>query len=282
MLYEISNELLKVKVNELGAEVSSVIFCGKERVWQNDNGSWAGKSPVLFPVCGNSKVIVNGEDKKMPAHGFARKSLFKCVSAGKDRVSFLLKSDEGTFALFPFEFEFKITYSLNGSSLVAVHEVKNTGAAPMPFAFGRHDSFAFDKDVGNYKLRFEKGEVFSSLIHDDTGRLTGEKKDFGAGREFILPEDFLVNGNTVIFGGIGSRRVTLMTVDNVPLADISFGETDDLLLWRPVGAKMICVEPWSALPDDDSGNVVEFAEKRGYTVLKPGESKRSVFEIKYY
>ena len=34
MLYEISNEKLKVKISDVGAEIKSVLFFGIERSWR--------------------------------------------------------------------------------------------------------------------------------------------------------------------------------------------------------------------------------------------------------
>ena len=49
MLYVIGNRRLSVTVNSLGAELNSVKKDGKEMLWQNYDGSWAGHSPIMFP-----------------------------------------------------------------------------------------------------------------------------------------------------------------------------------------------------------------------------------------
>ena len=51
-----------------------------------------------------------------------------------------------------------------------------------------------------------------------------------------------------------------------------------LLLWRPEGANMICIEPWLTLPDH-VGEMKEFYEKE-VVLLKRGESAH--FEQKIY
>jgi hypothetical protein len=42
MVYSIGKENLVIKIDEQGAELISVCFDGKERLWQNQTGGWAG------------------------------------------------------------------------------------------------------------------------------------------------------------------------------------------------------------------------------------------------
>ena len=53
MIYGISNGILTAMVSTTGGELVSVRKDGKERIWQNDNGSWCGHAPILFPVSGD-------------------------------------------------------------------------------------------------------------------------------------------------------------------------------------------------------------------------------------
>ena len=200
---------------------------------------------------------------------------------GEDEAIFCLVSDEETLDVYPFSFELKITYKIVGDSLRITNEVKNTGEATMPFALGRHDSFLLDAPIDGYKLCFNENERFLSERADENARLTGVFVDFGGGKEFALPADFLVGGETVIFGGIGSDCVTLKTLDNEPIAKLTFSGINNLLLWRPDKERMICVELWSALPDK-AGDQTDFMKKERLFKLSAGEKKTVSFEIKYY
>ena len=160
MISEIKKGDISVKISDLGAEIKSVIYCGEERAWQNDNGSWARTSPILFPVCGNTSVRIGGKDYKIPKHGFARDSVFSIEDHRKDEVTFALKSNEETFAVYPFEFELRVNYKLISDSIIITNEIKNVGKSLMPFAIGRHDSFTLHKSIGNYKLCFPCDEEF--------------------------------------------------------------------------------------------------------------------------
>ena len=281
MLYEISSGDISVKISDSGAEIKSVTYRGEERAWQNDNGTWARTSPILFPVCGNTSVKIDGEDYNIPFHGFARDIVFTLEDRKSDEITFVLKSNEQTFAVYPFEFELRVNYKVISDSIIITNEIKNVGKSPMPFAIGRHDSFTLKKPIGNYKLCFPCDEEFLSQKTNEKGQLINLYVDFGKGKEFELPEDYLTEGQTVIFGGINSDSVTLKTLDDQPIAEVLFDEIRNLLIWRPNEAQMICIEPWSALPDKFDEEGEEFLNKTRLSVIEPGKTESIVFKIRY-
>ena len=281
MIYEIKSGDLVVRISDLGAEIQSVIYKGKERVWQNDNGKWAGHSPVLFPVCGNSAVVIGEKDRKIPFHGFARASVFSVKNVRCDSVTFVLSFSEDTLKVYPFKFRLSIKYSVCGNTIFVENVVENQGKGAMPFAIGRHDSFLLDGKLGGYKLCFEREEEFLSQKTDDKANLINLYIDFGEGKELLLPEDFLSDGRTFIFGKVSSRSVTIKTLDNRPIAALFYPDVDNILVWRPDDADMICIEPWSALPDE-SGEKTDFLQNEKYFSLGTGEKKNVNFQIEYY
>lgn len=282
MKYVLNNGVLTVSVESLGAEPVSVIYGGKERLWQNENGAWTGHAPVLFPVCGHFGVRVNGKDYPIGAHGFAKKKEFSLHARGEDFIELRLTDDEETRAAYPFEFAFTVRYSLSGSALVVSYTVENTGGTPLAFSCGGHPSFALDGDVGNYCLEFAHPQRLVHLPHDGGGYLTGERVDFGTKKLFALPPEYLQNGNTLIFGEISSREAVLKRRSGEPLAKLNFSDYPNLLLWRPHGADMICIEPWYNLPDPARGNETEFLHKHGTILLSPEQSRTLSFTVTYY
>lgn len=256
MRYIIENEGLRVEADDFGAEVVSVMRGGKERLWQNENGAWAGHAPVLFPVCGNCAVVVDGRSYPMPKHGFARRSRFELSERGADFLRFTLRADAETKKLYPFDFEFTVKYTLHGNTLRADYSVDR----PVPLSWGGHFSNKLFAPLSSYYLLFDREEDFSALLHDENGLLTGETRQFGRGRRLDLPEEGLQHGNTLIFGNIRSEEVTLCSPEG-PLVGFRFSGFSHLLLWRPDGAQMLCVEPWGNLPDRAGGEQTELAQK---------------------
>ena len=282
MKYTIKNKTLSVTVESYGAEMVSVEYNGKERLWQNATGEWAGHAPLLFPVCGHFGVTVDGVSYPISAHGFAKKSEFAFEKSGENFLTFSLSSNENTKKVYPFDFIFRVTYRVDGGKLTVEYAVENTGDKPLYFACGSHETYALDQNVDGYELRFEKDETFTHLYHDKAGYLTGETKEFGNGKTFALPRDFLQNGETIIFQDLSSRKLALWEKSGEKLADVTFDGFSNLLLWRNGDGKFICIEPWTNLPDPAGAKDSEFSTKAGVMKVEKGQTKTLTRTITYY
>ena len=271
---------MRVTVDPRGAEPVSLVFRGRERLWQNEDGSWAGHAPVLFPFAGNCAMRVGGVLYPSERHGFARRSLFVPISKEQDRATFRLVSSEATRAVYPFGFVLDVTYALRGNMFETVFDV-SAPEGELFFACGGHLSHALPHGLGGCKLVFSEEERFCTLLHDEDGLLTGSIADMGGGKELELADDFFRNGETFILGGVRSRAVTLLSRTHDPIAEVGFEGFENLLLWRPRGANMLCIEPWSNLPDT-VGERGEFSRKRGVFALPKGGSKRLSYTVTYF
>lgn len=282
MLYVLSNRRASVTVDDFGAQLTSVCVGGKERLWQNEDGTWEGHAPLLFPVCGHFDCIVGGKEYPMPPHGFAKDIAFSLEKQTKSRLTFSISSSEETKQYYPYDFLYKITYRLRGKKLTVEHEVTNLSADPLYFACGGHESFLLENSLSDYKLVFPVSETFVHRPHTEEGYLTGARETLGVGTQLILPETHLRNDFTVILENVRSRRVRLCKNGGEPLADITFKGFKNLLLWRPKNALMICIEPWTNLPDDETPIKRDFSEKNGLLRVEGKVKKRLKRTIKYY
>lgn len=115
-----SNELM-VAISTLGAAIQSITGKnGTEFLWYGDEMIWAGKAPILFPICGGlkeDKYIYEGKEYKLGKHGFARFLEYKTEAVSDARAVFLLKSDCETKKSCPFDFEFRAVFELLGNRL---------------------------------------------------------------------------------------------------------------------------------------------------------------------
>lgn len=281
MKITIQNDAVVAVIDSMGAELVSLKFHGTERLWQNDNGSWSGHAPVLFPMCGNCSAVFDGWKSPMQRHGFARRTEFKLQSQGSDFVTFTLTDNEETRKVYPFAFRLTVGYFLRGNGVEIVYETENKQESPIPFGWGGHVSHALFSSLNECALKFSDTEQFTALLHDENGLLTGETADMGRGKTLALSENLLANARTVIFGGIRSRTVTLQS-GGAPLAQLSFEGFENLLLWHPVGSKMLCIEPWTNLPDSQETQGMELAEKRGIINLPAGKTARAVQKFTYF
>ena len=267
--------ILFAEADTLGAELTSIRIRGREKLWQGS--AWPHHAPILFPVCGNCDLRLNGKQYPLERHGFARKSEFTVLSKRKNAVCFELRSNPQTKECYPFDFCFRVTYSLRGTCLNISYEVENLGDGTMYFSCGGHESFALERPLEDYELQFNQEENFVHLPHDENGRLTGEQVELGSGTRLPIPP--LTGGNTLILGNLRSRHVRLCEKEGRWLADISFGGFSNLLLWRVGEERMICIEPWRNLPDGTREQ--EFSEKEGIIALPPQATKKLIRKIEY-
>lgn len=279
MRYTISGKTLEITVDTLGAELVSVRHSGVERLWQNGNGSWAWHAPILFPVCGNCAVTVCGKSYDMPPHGFAKTSEFALVAHGPNFLRLSLSSTADTRRIYPYEFIFVVEYRINGNELEISYDVESLGA-PVCFACGGHESFVVDA-LEHCKLVFPAPTRLIHSMHDRNGRLTGETVDFGTSAEFDSLAEYLRNDETLIFGGIGASEIELVERGK-RRARISFEGFPNLLLWRPADSRMVCIEPWTALPDDATTEPRELSQKRGILTARSDRPVRLTRSIEWF
>ena len=274
MIYTIKNDKTEVKINSLGAEVRSVIHNGCERAWQNETGEWSGCAILLFPFAGFNRLVYDGVDFGIQKHGFCRNEEFELVEANNDNITFVLKANERTKAVYPYNFEFFVKYAIIDNGYSVCYTIINRDNRDIPFACGGHESFALDNEVENYYVEFENEENFDFLVHNASGMLTGEKASHGEGRILNLEKDFTDNSATVILGNINSRKASLYNKETKEkVVEITFDGFSNLLLWHPHGSKMLCIEPWQCLPSYVD-EIKEFGKRDGVITL-PNKSEIS-------
>lgn len=268
----ISNENIRCVISTMGAEIQSVIKDGKEIIWEGDPEVWSGKSPILFPICGglkDDKYIYEGKEYTLPKHGFGRRSEFEIEEMEQNKVTFLLCSSEETKKNYPFDFEFRITYTLSGTQIKVEYKVTNIGLNDMYFSVGSHEGYACPEGIEEYSIVFEKKETLNSSILN--GNLLEYNTICVGENTTVLPlkyEFFAVDA--LVFLDVKSRNVTLMHKDE-KVVNVEFNGADYLLLWTKPTGKYICIEPWCGVPDFEDSDY-DITRKRGIICTKSGET----------
>src|SRR5688500_2726793 len=103
----IENDLLKVTVQPMGAELSGLFNkqTGLEYIWDADPKFWAKHSPVLFPIVGalkNNSYLYQGKSYQLNRHGFAREQQFRIEQRTSGSITFLLQQSPETLRVYPF------------------------------------------------------------------------------------------------------------------------------------------------------------------------------------
>ena len=280
MIYIIGNKKFSVTVDSLGAELNSIKKNGKELLWQNYDGSWNEHSPILFPFCGHCTVNLDGKIYPAPAHGIVKELEFSLLSQTEREVTLCISSNEKTKELYPFDFVFTVNYSVRATTLYIEYTVKNTGNSDLFFGCGGHESFNIDGTLDDYYIEFEKEENLLRILHNDGGYLTGESLVYPTSKYFYFKDAPLFNSETLIFKNIKSSWCKLVNNTGKTVAKTHFKGFKNILFWGPTGAPVICMEPWSNLPDlvDET---TDFRDKAGIIALSAGKLKIIQRKIEY-
>lgn len=278
----ISNEFLSATFSEIGAELKSLKSGTQEFIWNGDPAFWTGSSPVLFPICSGLKddeFIYNGNTYTLPKHGFARRSKWVVESAVGNTATFLLSSGNCPHDNYPFEYEFRITYTLIGKKLVVEYNIKNLTDGDMYFSVGAHEAYACPEGIENYEIVFEKAEnldayqLVGPLLSYDT-------VNYGKDITTLQLDHSLFSNDCLIFKNLNSHSVVLRNKATEQKIKVNFEEFPYLLIWTAPNAPFICIEPWCGITDSIDTNK-QLSQKEGIEKIEKGNEfyRMHSFEI---
>ena len=268
---------------------------------------WAGRAPTLWPAAGRSftdrqlaawhrtgkrpaycACVIAGRERRIGCHGFARNLPWSFENYGYGReeawVTCALRSSAATWRVYPFEFETRVTYTLDRGSLVMRYEVAagRGNRGPMPFCLGNHISF---KLPFFGRGRFEDCSLRSSATRilklNDLNILSGETAPAKLSRPVSVGEK---KCQDAVLGGLrqGSARLELndpnalklaVTQREIPVGRRRLADRNLLfVLWASPKLGYYCPEPWAGRPNG-------LNDPAGRVDLPPGE--RFAWEAKF-
>jgi galactose mutarotase-like enzyme len=198
-----------------------------------------GGVPLLFPSPGRltgDRFERAGRSGSMKQHGFARDvpwTVDALSSKDAARATLGIESTQATRAMYPWDFRLTVTFTLRGPRLRLDVTVHNTGAEPLPFAFGIHPYF---------------------LVTDKAGASIATKatRAFDNVTKTVVPfHGFDLTASEVDLHLIdhGSTASMLAWGDGAHLAIRASPELVRWVVWTLAGRDFVCVEPWTAPAD---------------------------------
>jgi len=281
MLYTIKNDQITIKADTFGAELHSVKYNDVEYLWQCGD-SWKRYAPVLFPfICSptGKKYCAKGKEYTMPAnHGFARDSEFELLSLTGNSVSFILKSSDKTLEVYPYDFEFIVSYTLENNKIIVSNLVKNTADDEMYFYVGGHPAFNCPLDEGlefsDYYVEYEKNESIVQPLNDNKYRTIIDNEN----KIYLRRE--LFDFDVIMKDAPESKKITLKSDKDSKSVTVEFPQSDCIAVWSPTGddnATFVCLEPWTSVPtyaDDEDKNI----EDKKHAIRLDGQKE---FDYRY-
>ena len=291
MIHTIENEILKIAVDTKGAQLMSVLSkkTGVEYLWQGDPAYWTGRAYNLFPFIGRMyEGVFTYENKTYPSrsHGLARYYEFVLEERNDNTLTFLFTDNEDTKKEYPFSFEFRVSFILNGNSLTTKFSATNKDSREMLCAFGGHPGINVPFGKGTfeeYYLDFgKKTDVKRQLLAEGDMFMADKSVAYELVDGVKLPLKHDLFDHDAIILENSSGEVSVRCDKESRYVTMKYDEYPFIGFWQAckTDAPFVCLEPWSALPAID-GKIVELETKPNMIKIAPSAtaSKSFVLEI---
>ncbi len=264
----LKNNNLTIKIDEKGAELKSILCNGIENMWDGNPEIWNNTAPLLFPICGslkNNKYIYEGKEYFLEKHGYAKNTIFDIELLTETKVVLIHKSNNETRRHFPFNYEFRVIYTIENSSIKIEYNVLNTSNKTMYFSIGSHEGYATPEGIEEYDIIFSKNETLDSMsIYD--GRISPKTRSILNNSNILPLREMLFEPGSLIFKNLNSNSVVLRNRKTGRALQVEFDFAKYFIIWHKPDANFICLEPWAGLTDmvDSSYDI---KEKEGIMAL---------------
>lgn len=296
--FMLENEYLSIEVSTFGAELQSIRnkATGFEYLWHGNKAYWARRSPVLFPIVGKvweGRMRYQGQEYLLSQHGFARDCEFEAINvldlnrkfnyrfSTFKALAFVLRSNEKTNRIYPFDFSLYVAYQLIDRSVEVYWILENHTDGDIYFQIGAHPAFNYrdfdlDADVQGY-MKFDKGGDLLLTRLECGGYAAKERELLNVADVGIPITKDTFAGDALVFEN-QLKRVALCDKYKNPYVEVEF-EAPVVGLWSPAKtgyAPFMCIEPWYGRCDD-SNFVGDYNQKPYINHLVKGE----VFSAQY-
>ena len=296
-IISISNGSLTASIDAMGAQLMSLRKGESEYLWQGDSNWWPRRAPILFPIVGvlkDSKAESAEGTISLARHGLARLNQFEVVEQSPSSVTLQLKSTEETRKSYPYDFELKLIFSVDGDTLTQTYEVTNPANVVLPFTLGAHPAFNIPipdveaSSLNHYHLLFTHSWTSYGPSITDEGLC-----DYTTPQRLIVDSDTLPlswelidREKTITLENVPDRRITLAASTEAPSEahgiQMDFEGFDYLGIWSATpGCPFVALEPWCGIADTVDCDGI-FEHKPGILSLEPGQSIAKTLNIKVF
>ncbi|UAB83913.1 aldose 1-epimerase family protein [Zunongwangia sp. SCSIO 43204] len=287
-MYILKNDQLEIGIQHNGAELCSIknLENNKEYMWQADPEIWGSHAPNLFPVIGalkGNQIKYEGKFYDMPRHGFIRHNEnLEVKNQTETSITFSIKSNEELRKIYPFEFEFELSFTLKDKSVEVNHLVKNLDTKSIYFQIGGHPAFNAPLFEGetyeDYYLEFDQDLTLETYLLGESGLVSDNTKTIIENSDRIQLTKDLFNNDALIFKNITSKNVSLKSKNHGSILSVSYDDFKNLGVWAKPGAPYVCIEPWLGIADVE-GTDQNFKTKEGIIELETGKDYSATYTI---
>ena len=281
----IQNNHIQVSVKDDGAELCSLkdLKSGQELVWPADPAYWNRHAPLLFPIVGKlngNRYTYDSTTYSMGGHGFARDSVFECLSVEGNAIWHRLVPDDKTRRMYPFDFQLDVGHIIDGATLTCRWKVTNTGNADLLFSIGGHTAFRVPLNNGetidDCWLQVSPAQDTQYKQVNSVGSVRADTQAFPLENGFAKLGAHFFDEDVYIFEDKQLASVALAGKDKTPYLRVDFPSFPAVGIWAKPGAPFVCIEPWYGVADHENATG-ELADKVLIQTLAP----HGVFDVGY-
>ena len=259
MEYTIKNDYLTAVISSHGAELIKLVDSdGVNRMHTPSDDTWNRVSPILFPQVSrmrNSEYKVSGKIHKMTTHGFIRDNELQMVNYNETEVTFNYSFNEKTLIMYPYEFNFFVTYKLNDNKLEVSFRVENPSDKVLRYMLGGHPGFRVplydDESYNDYSVLFSRKETAKKMCLVD-GFLSNQYEDYLLDTDIINLNHSLFVDDALIFKNLRSHYIDIISKNHDKRIRLHFEDFEILAIWSKTKehVNLLCLEPWNGIQKD--------------------------------
>ncbi|WP_203258911.1 aldose 1-epimerase family protein [Hyunsoonleella ulvae] len=288
-MVSIKNDKLKIAVKNIGAELCEIssLKHNTQFMWDANPSVWGSFAPNLFPIIGalkNNIYNFEGNTYTLPKHGFIRHNkAITLIEHTENSLTFALIYNTDTLKIYPFKFEFQITFKLIDNNIKVQHTIKNSDDKTIYFSLGGHPAFKCPVFEGetyeDYYLEFEQPETSKiHLIDMSNGMISDDTKLMLNNSNILRLTHELFEADALIFKDLKSRKVTLKSKTRGTILSVSYPDFNYLGIWAKPTGNYVCIEPWLGIADAVNTNQ-DFKTKEGIIALPKNEIFKASYTI---
>lgn len=288
-MFTLENDILKIAVLKTGAELCQITSKKHDTqfMWHANPDIWGSYAPNLFPVIGalkNNSYILNGTTYNMPKHGIVRNNPnIELHTQETHSLTLKLVYSEASLEIYPFKFEFYITFVIKDNRIRVEHTVLNKDETPLYFSLGGHPAFkcpVFEgEEYNDYFLGFDYDETSKThLIDMESGLISNQTKPILNQQDTLSLTHDLFNNDALIFKDLKSKKISLNSKAHGKILTVNYTNFNYLGIWAKPNGNFVCIEPWLGIADNINTNQ-DFKAKEGIVQLLPKTSFKATYSI---
>lgn len=288
-MYSIANSKIKISVKKTGAELCeiSAVKSKTDFLWNANPDVWGSFAPNLFPIIGALKdggYIYENKIYTLPKHGFIRNNdAIKCIEQTASSLTFKLSYSPELLKIYPFKFEFTLSYVLKDNTIKLIHTVKNLDNKTMYFSLGGHPAFKCpvykNENYEDYTLQFEHKENSKThVINMANGLISPKTKSIFNNTNTLPLQHGLFNDDALVFKDLTSKKVILKSKIHGSILSVTYNDFKYLGIWAKPNGDYVCIEPWLGIADNENTNQ-NLKEKEGILNLEADKTFIASYRI---